>query len=596
LGVGKALNICSGKTIMTNRRNRNKSRKPSDVKEIKNLEQRVLQKVTNVENQLKRKRLPQRKPLPRTARNAATKRPPTVKFDSAGMSKNQITQSKTYFEQFVKSNLLVDNGYILPRHIRTYVQPHKFDASKSLEELFGIGLTALPLNSVLIARPEPERFLAIGSSGDAFDTNYNWTDTNETRADFIWDSATLLKCCFDENIHLSNGNKLYAQVLPIPGYRYFKGDKIADGLKYYPGGIICTDVLASTRLEINYTIHNSDQATLTTHMDLAILTGDINNPTVTLATLVDSSTGNASALGHGNGTGTMIYASTAINALQGAGLIGYAFLIQVTDESVVGRMPSGFTLGLTFAGADGTVFQPTAWVAAAGIQYREISLWQFLADDGTLKNQYDKCKSYSWTGLHVLVQNVTPQYYKGGTLYAAQLPGGADKDLPVIFPRLQSYLQKQTSRKLMSNNLATGLSWQYVPEKIQDLFFVKQHQEFLTLQDSTERPCMVACITPPTGEGVPGCRLQITVSLMIEYITDEVDAMKMLSPSNKLSFLEHYLDELSSYNNLTENPDHVASAEKEAKRMVNSDSMRAIMQDLIRYGCEMIPVVVSSLL
>lgn len=490
-------------------------------------------------------------------------------------------------ESTVVQHLLLDKGAVLPRAIPTYVQPHLFRVKKNFRSFFPELAQDAPLPTVIsvIVRPDVEKFLSIGAHQGDLESRTDWDTTHTTEVDYIWSSQVDVKYCFDENIHLQNGSKLVASTTPKEGFRFFKSDKVADGLKWYPGVLV-----ASSPVQLRAYIYNPDQQPMTVVPGLAILKGDPASPTVTSTDFEARDI--ASHI-----TDIVQFATTTNDPISVAqwnayfeGAIGFAFYYKIVNAVTIGRVPSGLSIQMFEVGP---VDQHL--VHLGGIRWRDRSLFEVLDDNGTLYNQFRKADSFSVTGVTAWLENVTAKLYRGGSLAAAQLAGGSEANLPTTMTQLESFIRKQTQRVLQSNDLSTGLFWTYIPEKVQDIFFEPTKGEYGPVRNVSQKPYLAGVLNLPlSSQASP--EFVLDMRMMIEYITQEIDAPRVLAPNNCNNWLEKYFGELSKHNCVTENPEHWKHIKSVAKSVINSPLLRQAARDLTLYGIKQIPIMAMSFL
>jgi hypothetical protein len=445
------------------------------------------------------------------------------------------------------------------------------------------GLDEIPERVAMISRPEVNRFLSVGYTDGSGDKQVDFANTNTTRADFIWtpEDTTFV---FDENLHLTNGAKVVASSSPGDGYGYFRSNKLGTGLKWYPGKLITDD----DNLKLNYTIHNTDNVSMVITPVILSLTGDPGSPTVTATNCVPKEFAGNSTTSHvlelNNADGQITKADW--NALS-LNAFGMALALKITNPAQVGRVPSGFSWSLSTS-------DDTKLYHLDGISWRTWSLFQVLEDKGALRNQYKNADSYVVTAQSTWLENVTAQFFKGGSVAAAQLPGGSEAFLPSTVSQLESFIRRQRNRVLDSNSLATGVWWTYVPEKVQDIFFKPTDPIDVASQDYHPAPYFAAVLgIPQSDQTTP--QFVVDLRVMLEYITQEIDAPSYLAPDNINGWLEKYYGELSKHNNVLENPNHSKTIREIARKVVTSPAFRQASKELLAYGMKQLPLLATSL-
>lgn len=489
-------------------------------------------------------------------------------------------------EMVVQGHLLLDRGVVLPRLIPTYVQPHLFRVKKNLRDFFP-HLTdnqQLPSRILMICRADVERYLSVGSVESDTTAQLDWEATHTLEADFIFSAQTGVRLCFDENLHLQGkSSRVVASTSNLPGYRYFKSDKLVDGVKFYPGVLVASD-----KVFMEFNVTNPDQHDMEVFPILTILTGDPSNPQSTTITF------DPQTIAHNATTGVpFIYqgssnvdANTWNGWFSAGQTVGFVFGLVIVNATEIGRVPSGFRLQLFES-------QNQNLVHAAGIRWTDRSLFTLLDDTGTLRNQYYKADSISVTGASLWLENVTAQLYKGGSITAAQLPGGSESNLPTTASQMESFIRRQKTRVLDSNALAKGMFWTFIPEKVQDILFEPTGTEFDPVRTQDQKPYLSAVLgLPQSDQASP--EFVIDLRIMLEYITQEIDAASVLAPTNVDNWLEKYYGELAKHKCITENPEHFKHFAQVAKKVVTSPMMQEAGKTLLRYGIKALPLIASA--
>lgn len=179
---------------------------------------------------------------------------------------------------------------------------------------------------------------------------------------------------------------------------------------------------------------------------------------------------------------------------------------------------------------------------------------------------FEAADKFSVTAFSALLSNTSAQMHKGGSIRAAQLPGGTRKQLPADPLELYTYLGNYNTRhKLSGQMLADGAFWSYHPEKIQDVMF-RAHStpENDFLYADAELPYFAVAFTWANDEQKPSLALKLKINL--EYLTTSQVAPRFTSPADTGRLVEMWLSLASGVNHVSENPNHLDAV----KRMVDS--------------------------
>lgn len=179
---------------------------------------------------------------------------------------------------------------------------------------------------------------------------------------------------------------------------------------------------------------------------------------------------------------------------------------------------------------------------------------------------FEAADKFSLTAFSALLSNTSASMHKGGSIRAAQLPGGTRRQLPADPLELYNYLGNYNTRhKLEGQLLADGAFWSYHPEKIQDVMF-RSHStpENEFLYADAELPYFAVAFVWANDEQKPSLALKIKINL--EYLTTSQVAPRFMSPADTGRLLEMWLSLGSGVNHVSENPAHLDAV----KKMVNA--------------------------
>jgi hypothetical protein len=249
----------------------------------------------------------------------------------------------------------------------------------------------------------------------------------------------------------------------------------------------------------------------------------------------------------------------------------------------------GFWIGFQVAGGDSQLIQegsfgeanlPNLVLEDNTPTWTTYSLFDLLSNSSSVQTQFASASQACVTGISFLLQNTTPMLTKGGDLYAARLPGYSRK-MPGSIQQIIKVVQSQTHHKLQTNELAKGLHWSYLPEKVQDWLFSPVTNYGNPSFNSALPFLAVAYNQGNVVDTVPTFNLKICV--MIEYITTDPSNFFLMSPSTP-GYFEMLVNALSKENGLSENPDHVEKIKKIVKDVVNSDEFKMFASQALQAG------------
>lgn len=506
------------------------------------------------------------------------------------VNRNQLTRSTRATRnvlakpmlQFADNIMNLDKGHVLPRPIPTWVQVHRLKSSKTLRQI--VGPNQNHTKGAIIITTDPNDFVRIGAELTAT-AQIDYTKSDEESTTSSFDSNAHPAICANHTLHLTTGESIHTTNIP-GNWSHIVSGQMKNGLKLFPGKPYFEFNDPANASGLGCAFHNPDNATI--ELEFYMLKYTMNNVLEEKSIgALEQIMGNVqAAIQLKFGWATQVETNNFFNDCAYWGL-GY----RITNPATIGRVPSG----LTFSWNNDYVANTSVITVENPMVWRHLTLWDLMEDSNSLlRNQYNAATEYSLTACHALLSNNTPALYAGGELYAAQLPGGTLSRVPGYLEQLVQLIKRQNHRVLKTTQLKKGCAWFYVPDKMPDLFFRPTAHDVGTVDD---RPFFTATWDASAiTDANPVLDLVLTFKVMIEYITDEVDSIKVMSQADTGYFLSHWYGEMARYNNVVENPDHIKHFKEIASKVVNSQVVKKLGKDLISYGIKELPVLLSALI
>jgi predicted outer membrane repeat protein len=486
---------------------------------------------------------------------------------------DQEVGSAAYRESFKNVQDLVDailtqrRAYVLPRYVGTPVAPHQFSWKKTLSLD-----TAEKLKGCFTISNDTDRLLSLGFPDVAGQIvakeNYN---SAPGQACTVPTGSNIM---VDYTLLTTTGQQVKTSSAPIDGCWHWSNSKgkYIPGFKYYKCGLA-----DGGPAELIMAFNNAAGKGCTINFQAGTLNND-NSLNIMISTAVASSAIEVKTydLATNANWADFVAASDATNSMW--------FGVQYLPTSGSGAQSSGFYVGLNFTDAT-PISSPLVWTS--------YSLWQLLAEGAVPKLQFDKAARHNVTGQMVTFSNNTSELIKGGSIYAARLPGNTYGELAGDVDGVIKLVSSQVHHALEDTHLSTGLNYSFTPEKIQDWLFERQ-SNVDPVNGNPENLPYLACAFDATNatEGVPTFTFSGKISL--EYLTTDPSNFFIAGPANAVLF-EAILNSLASENGVSCNPDHMDHLKKVVKNVMTSDNVKYAIKSMISAGVKVAPFVLSLL-
>ena len=490
---------------------------------------------------------------------------PQPKIMERKVSASNLKSVERDLNEFVQNMLTVDKPFVLPRAVRTWVAPHKFNYK------FPVIPAPTSTKGALIVRPSFDAFLQLAEVGTVPPQPFV---IDQPKVGFAWNANDQGAGITMDVPIITGGTAIKSTTQSINGYTHFSdsSNSLKSGFKGYEG------VFTISAADVTVRVDNPDNATMLWNVYFASL------PTGS-GLSVDAIAGGAS-LGNSVGQLTVLQSALATwraNVLAGR---GFAIMFEVTNASTVGRVPLHFSFNLS---------GPTITVGSA-VLWKNYSFWELSPSSGSLlQQQYTLSSRHCTTGLRATFTNCSNSFAKGGQIWAAQLPGNSYSDLPGTIDGLKAFLGERQNNSLTGVDLTDGASWSYTPEKIQDWFFQQKAAEDPYNGNPLDLPYFALAYDLSGVLGTAGYQAVFDLhgAMMVEYITVDTSSFTTLPPSDVVGLLQHLLMELPAHNHVSSNPHHLKEIAKSAMEFVKSPAGRNVLSKIGKLGMSLAPLLLA---
>lgn len=464
-------------------------------------------------------------------------------------------------EDLVSAILLQDKPYVLPRYTGAPVAPHQYRWQKQLS----LDDPALYKTGFIFSN-DPENILQIGQEIQGQGTIKAGSYNSDPGVVSNWPNTFL----FVDQTLLLNDGILKSSTFPGVGMHWSNSSKrFVPGAKYYP----CK--WGSTQpTKFHGVIYNTSGVSASIQARLSVISGGQISYTISVTVLI------------GNGGNTFDFDNHAdftdfCTEMQKPTTQGFALAFVLSSPI---QMNYGATYGMDIG--DVELENPFTW--------KRYSLWNLISDGAVAKAQYEKASRYNVTGNAVTLTNTSSNYVKGGSIYAARLPGNSQSSLGGTIDSMIRVISSQTHHVLRTPSLETGMHYSFTPEKIQDWLFERSPEESPYDGDPHNLPYCAAVIDATGVQAGAVPTFIITGVVSIEYLTVDPSNWIVNSPANSMIF-DALLTGLAAQNCLSENPDHFANVRRLVKKIMTEDNMKIALRTMINAGVKVAPFVLSLL-
>jgi hypothetical protein len=481
-------------------------------------------------------------------------------------TENSLIAYRDNVEDFVENMLTLEKPFILPREVPTPVAPHLFGYSVKVSPPAGV------TRGAMIVRPSPDAFLDFAEVEDQSATPLLIAQSSEFSFAPVAGELTL-----DQTLILPAGHvKCSTATSGITGYHLSNStysEKL--GLKYYPGN------WTFSANDIILTVYNPNSQAFTVTFDGGVVQT------------------NGNAVNSFNSGATVCNAKAMTNITVAAATAGWVTLRTLAADPAQSK---GFWFGLTItanlpsrmsAGFQMSVSGPTI-TGADQIIWNRKTLWDVLGARGAVaKQQFDSAARHCVTGMNCIFSNVSNKFANAGSIYACRFPGDTFEQLPGSLDDLIALISSQVHHKLETYTLEFGASYAHTPEKVQDWFFQEKVEEDPYNGNPLNLPYMVLVWDASVADAALPV-FNVHGRIMLEYLTTDISNVFFMAPVDP-GLRELLICELSQYNTLAENPDHLKKFAEVAKRVATSDTAKKFYRTAINAGVKLAPLILSML-
>lgn len=478
-----------------------------------------------------------------------------------------VGSNAKHVKDLVHSIISQDTQYTLPRPITTTVNSNRY---KFVQDIVISAAEAADPNLCkvgIILRPDPNKLLSIGRTiatavipaGDAE------LATKSSDTEFKTQNVSLPFVLIDVL-----GRKHVVEYDPNLPFVIQSGGGVGI-VPTLPGGFVLpASVTTTAPTSFKVTMSNLENQTFGATVKLTAYTG-------ALGALVSAGTMTLSASASSGGVATFDFQAQGGFAAFWAILASSTFFgIDFVQTTAIEYDPEKLNFNLEYG----------SFTLDAGFSWTDYSLWDCVANSGDIRNIFLKSDSYSVTGMNCIFQNNTPALSKGGTVYAARLPGGSESRLPKSFDKMQDVLRNIRDYNFKETNLDRGLFWYYTPEKVTDLYFV-------SVDESGRRPYAGVTFTIPSGiSGSFIMTMQGSINLELITYNPALSLTRAQANEPLLSALCAALSELSGWSH---NPNHIQHIVSAVKSVMSNDQVKMVLKSMISAGVKLAPMVIAAL-
>jgi hypothetical protein len=378
----------------------------------------------------------------------------------------------------------------------------------------------------------------------------------------------------DYDLLLSNGKQYKSSSLATAGYSHWSNSKsnFVPGFKYYPGHFA-----AETADPAVLSFYNVSNAIGNISYIAGTVVGGEPAQTISHTTALVDGVNNYDLSTDANWAAWNTAATSANSE-------GFYFCVALSVTNGNYRQGYGSYIGLQLGPIE----------LATPITWTRYSLWELMAEGEVAAVQFAKASRHNVTGNIVTLTNTTAEIYKGGSIYAARLPGNSYTEMGATNDDVIRIVSSQVDHVLESSELSKGMSYSFTPEKIQDWLFERTRIND-PYQGNPENIPYCAVALDATGidtSAIPTFVLTGVVS--IEYLTTDPSNYKVSSPSQSAIF-DAVLNALAVENCVSCNPDHWDHLKGVVDKVMNSENVKYALRSIISTGVKVAPFVLSML-
>lgn len=244
------------------------------------------------------------------------------------------------------------------------------------------------------------------------------------------------------------------------------------------------------------------------------------------------------------------------------------------------------TSTINMAGQLKGTIQVNAFTVAGSLTGQQLSLWDMLPQNASIKSLYNGATNVSITGMNTLFQNGSANLLRGGLMRAARLPGGSEGRLPGTWQGITDLVTSVTHHTLSDANINLGAFWVYTPEKAQDIWFYPP-------RTPSTRPFGML-VAEPTAAMEAEFILNVVINITFELISTDISLNYIRSVSSD-GLTSSLLSALSTIDGWSHNPNHVQAMARMVKQVVSHPEVKIALKSMLMAGVKLAPMVISAL-
>lgn len=476
-----------------------------------------------------------------------------------------LSETASNIKELVSAILLQDKPYVLPRPAGAFVAPHQYRWKKqiSLSDPTKFRTGFLFTNNL-------DGILHIGqkSVNDHAVTNGTYGG-NEPGIATLYPGGVLITV--DATMQFTDRSAFKASTLPMTTGVHWSNNKrqFVPGHKYYPG------IWATNPTNLTATLYSVGGVGANMTIRLTRYNKAYQGTNVLSTNVVMANNNNSY-----NFTAALQWVAFC-NSMALEDTLGFSVAFTV-DQNV--SQGYGNHISLKVEGLE--IASPLSWTS--------YSLWDLISEGAIAKAQYEKASRHNVTGNAITLTNTTAELVKGGSIYAARLPGNSYSEIGGTLDDLVRVISCQVDHVMASSELRTGMHYSFTPEKLQDWLFERPMERDPYGGDPANIPYCAAVIDASGIDPNSTPTFMLTGIVSVEYLTVDPSNWKVSSPSNSLVF-DAILNALAAENCVSENPDHVANIRRVVSNVMTSQNMKMAIRALVTAGVKVAPFVLSML-
>lgn len=341
------------------------------------------------------------------------------------------------------------------------------------------------------------------------------------------------------------------------------GQFVSNKVAYFPGTF---DYPAVGSVEFEaFSFYNEDNSPMTYTVQI----GSLNLTTGSLENIKIAESGTV----NGNSEGVVTVNS---NDISHTSFDNLCILFEIENPTVIGNVPRGMKFKLGSVSAGSLEYEGSGFWASVGI----IDMAEGQNKDA-MRMQVEHSSAISYFALGALLQNVSTVLDKGGSIVANQVPAGGYGNLPKHPEDIYNYLGSLTRKASYSGVLAEGCYGFYIPDTLEELFFIDNDEEREAIADRKRlRPSLVIAWNCPDENQ----SFRLWISMLTELISEDISMPYFTGPIDTASLMAYYLYLAQEGTQFCENPQHLKQLKDWTLRVVKDPRFQKLAKQVIKGG------------